>query len=121
MRSIIKMAMSLANRLRELGFTILGKPDGIHGIPVVAFQLDPKRNLEYDEFDLSSELEKRGWLVPAYRMADGAQGTKLLRVVCRVDFTEELCTRLVHDVEQAAMNLGTESRCGRRNSISRLN
>jgi glutamate decarboxylase len=92
--------MYLADALLELGswFLVLGKPGGLHGIPVVAFRLGPGMEISYDEFALSYELEKKGWLVPAYYMAGVALGIKLLTVVCRQDFTHELCKTLVQDI-----------------------
>ena len=41
------------------------------------------------------------WLVPAYYMADGAHDIKLLRVVCRVDFTPRSCDEFVRDLRLA--------------------
>jgi hypothetical protein len=35
------------------------------------------------QFDVSDRLRERGWVVPAYTLAKGNQGTKVLRVVCR--------------------------------------
>lgn len=83
----------------KLGFDILSNADGAHGVPVVAFRLDPKYHNGFDEFLMAHDLEKKGWLVPAYRMADGASHIVLLRVVCRIDFTQFLCERFVESVK----------------------
>ncbi|GAB0137270.1 hypothetical protein EsDP_00005543 [Epichloe bromicola] len=93
--AIVQVAERLTQALRELGFMILSKADGVRGIPIVAFRLKPSRKPKFDEFVLSEKLQRLGWLVPAYHMADGASGIKLLRVVCRVDFTQELCDLFV--------------------------
>lgn len=97
----MRVATRLTHALRELGFMILSKADGVRGIPVVAFRLNPGQRAHFDEFMLSKKLQRLGWLVPAYHMSDGASGIKLLRVVCRVDFTEELCNLFVRDMETA--------------------
>lgn len=96
--AIVQVAERLTQALRDLGFMILSKADGVRGIPIVAFRLKPGRKLKFDEFVLSEKLQRLGWLVPAYHMADGASGIKLLRVVCRVDFTQELCDLFVRQI-----------------------
>ncbi|KAJ5667305.1 Glutamate decarboxylase [Penicillium longicatenatum] len=96
---IMKEASCLEKSLKSMGLWILSKPDGIQGIPVVAFRVGHALSFKFDEFELSAELERRGWLVPAYHMADGASHVTLLRIVCRVDFTCELREQLLRDMK----------------------
>jgi glutamate decarboxylase len=102
-KNIMQVAVDLTHTLRDLGFLILSKA-GYRGIPVVAFRMNPLDGYDFDEFDLASELGKMKWLVPAYHMADGARNIKLLRVVCRVDFTPNLRDEFVRDLI-LAMNI----------------
>eukprot|EP01114_Cavostelium_apophysatum_P022099 TRINITY_DN7887_c0_g1_i2.p1 TRINITY_DN7887_c0_g1~~TRINITY_DN7887_c0_g1_i2.p1 ORF type:complete len:457 (+),score=93.79 TRINITY_DN7887_c0_g1_i2:289-1659(+) len=37
---------------------------GVPSVPVVSFSLEKSRNFHFDEYDLSSELKKFGWIVP---------------------------------------------------------
>ncbi|CAG8956756.1 hypothetical protein HYFRA_00011145 [Hymenoscyphus fraxineus] len=102
---IINVSRHLTAALQDQGFLILSRESGTQGIPLVAFQLDPARKHNFNEFALSDELEKRGWLVPAYHMAEGARHIKLLRVVCRRDFSMALCERFVRDVRGGVRKL----------------
>lgn len=104
-KSITRVALYLSEALRGLGFSILSKPNGIDGIPVVAFKLDLSKHVGFDEFDVSHALERKGWLVPAYHMAEGARQIKLLRAVCRVDFTQDLCKKFLRDCTSAMQEL----------------
>ena len=106
LENIITVATHLTDSLQNLGFLIMSKADGVHGIPVVAFQLNPRHNVGFDEFTLSRQLERKGWLVPAYHMADGATQIVLLRVVCRMDFTRPFCDRFIEDVRSILKELG---------------
>lgn len=110
MTSITRVALYLSEVLLGLGFSILSKPNGVDGIPVVAFRLDPSKPVEFDEFDVSHALERKGWLVPAYHMAEGARQIKLLRAVCRLDFTQDLCKRFIRDCSSALQELRVHGR-----------
>ena len=69
------------------------------GLPVVAFHVDPRIHHDFDELSISSELHKLGWVVPAYSMAASCHKLKLLRVVCRCDFSRSRCDRLIEDMQ----------------------
>ncbi|KAJ5901793.1 glutamate decarboxylase [Penicillium taxi] len=99
LRQIIAVASHLTRSLHNIGFLVLSKADGVHGIPVVAFRLNPKYRIGFDEFGLANMLDKRGWHVPAYNMAEGAANITLLRVVCRMDFTLTHCEHFIADVK----------------------
>ncbi|KAI9883904.1 MAG: hypothetical protein M1823_004318 [Watsoniomyces obsoletus] len=95
----------LAVALKELGFIILSKGDG-HGLPLVAFRLNPEHKHHYDEFAIAHQLRERGWIVPAYTMAPHAQNMKLMRVVVREDFSQSRCDQLIVDIKVASEILG---------------
>ncbi|OHF04595.1 glutamate decarboxylase [Colletotrichum orchidophilum] len=105
LEGIGRVATRLAAHLRALGLLVLSRAPGCGGVPIVAFRLDQTWAPRFDSYALSAELEKRGWLVPAYAMADGAQDITLLRVVCRVDFTPQLCDRFADELRAALRHL----------------
>ena len=104
MTNITDISVFLANRLEELGFLIMSD-SGIKGVPLVAFRLDPEQGYLFDEFALSDQLRQYNWLVPAYNMAADAQGLRLLRIVCRSNFTRSLCDTLLGDIYYALETL----------------
>ena len=83
----------------------LGQRDGVRVIaegadlPVVCFSLtgSPPRSV----FDLSELLRRRGWIVPAYKMAPDAEDVEVLRIVVREGLSRDLAAELVHDIGAA--------------------
>ncbi|KAI8097851.1 glutamate decarboxylase [Gilbertella persicaria] len=99
MGNLTDTADHLSERLLSTGrFEILSETNG-RGLPLVAFRL--KGEQHYDEFDLSTKLRERGWIVPAYTMAPKVEHIKLLRVVIREDFSRSRCEILVKDIVAA--------------------
>ncbi len=98
------MASFLTTGLKRLGFIIMSTI-GVKGVPLVAFRLDPKMGYQFDEFSLAHQLRQCNWLVPAYRMAAQVQDVKLLRIVCRYDFSRSLCDTLLEDIRVALETL----------------
>ncbi|XP_047150128.1 glutamate decarboxylase 5-like [Vigna umbellata] len=68
------------------------------GVPLLAFSL--KDSSQYSVFEISDQLRKFGWIVPAYTMPPDAQHIAVLRVVVREDFSRGLAQRLVSDIEK---------------------
>lgn len=66
------------------------------GVPLVAFSL--KDSTKYTVFDISENLRKFGWIVPAYTMPPNAEHIAVLRVVIREDFSRSLADRLLNDL-----------------------
>ncbi|KAF3431000.1 hypothetical protein FNV43_RR25730 [Rhamnella rubrinervis] len=94
-------AMVLKKGLENTGlFKILSKDIGV---PVVAFSL--KDRTKYTEFQVSEQLRRFGWIVPAYPMPADAQHVALLRVVIREDFSRTLAERLVVDITKVLEEL----------------
>lgn len=104
MSNLIRTADHLSARLEKLGFVIMSETSG-RGLPLVAFRFategepggDAARH--YDEFALAAHLRARGWIVPAYTMAPKTDGLKMLRVVCREDFSRSRADDLISDIE----------------------
>ncbi|KAI9789539.1 MAG: hypothetical protein M1816_005946 [Peltula sp. TS41687] len=104
MMNLRRTADYLTKAMKQLGFLILSKGDG-HGLPLVAFRLDPKGKHHYDEFAIAHQVRRRGWVIPAYTMAPHAETMKLLRVVVREDFSLSRCDQLVTDIKTAIETL----------------
>ena len=100
MMNLTRTSDYLAACLERLGFIIMSKTGG-QGLPLVAFRLDPKKKLHYDEFAVAHHLRERGWVVPAYTMAPHSEKLKLMRVVVREDFSRARCDTLVADIKLA--------------------
>jgi len=95
-------AKYLTEIIEETGrFSILSKDVGV---PVVAFSLKDKR-FEHDEYEISDNLRKFGWIVPAYTMAPDAQHITLLRVVVREDFSRAQAEQLAQNIEMVLQEL----------------
>eukprot|EP00268_Persea_americana_P048011 TRINITY_DN5038_c1_g1_i1.p1 TRINITY_DN5038_c1_g1~~TRINITY_DN5038_c1_g1_i1.p1 ORF type:complete len:489 (+),score=67.23 TRINITY_DN5038_c1_g1_i1:194-1660(+) len=89
-------AMVLKEGLERTGrFNTVSKDNGV---PLVAFSL--KDNSRHNEFEVSDNLRRFGWIVPAYTMPPDAQHVTVLRVVVREDFSRTLAERLVLDIEK---------------------
>lgn len=105
MLNLTRTADYLSSKLKDLGFIIMSQGRG-HGLPLVAFRLDPDREHFYDEFAIAHHLRERGWVVPAYTMAPHSEGLKMMRVVVREDFTLPRADLLVNDIKLALQTLG---------------
>lgn len=100
MMNLTHTADYLTKALESLGFIIMSKTSG-NGLPLVAFRLSPKQELEHDEFALAHALRERGWVVPAYTMAPHSEQLKMMRVVVREDFSRARCDALIGDIALA--------------------
>ncbi|WVZ92566.1 hypothetical protein U9M48_038617 [Paspalum notatum var. saurae] len=76
-------------------FDILSKETGV---PLVAFSL--KDSSKFSVFDISENLRRFGWIVPAYTMPANAEHVAVLRVVIREDFSRSFSERLVGDIQK---------------------
>lgn len=106
MEDCTAVAQGLATALADSGFTIRSPRVPTPGVPLVAFSLgDDKRGQGFDEFDVADVLRERGWVVPAYPLAKGAENITVLRVVCREDFSPGLAATLARHVVDAVAKL----------------
>ena len=95
MNNIMKNAVYLENKLLELGmFDIL---TDTKYLPVVAVRL--KDDSKYTVFDVSEELRKRGWIVPAYTLPPNAEEIAVLRMVVKENFSRDMSEIFVKDIK----------------------
>lgn len=111
---IMNNLSAIKNRLEQgiLGvgaFEMLNKDIGV---PLVAFRLKPRVDENgatvprlYDEYVLSDTLHQKGWILPAYTMAEHATDIKLLRAVIRVDHSMTLISKLLEAIQDAVKQL----------------
>ena len=67
--------------------------------PVFAWILKDGHTENWTLYDLSDRLRMKGWLVPAYPMADDLGDMTLQRIVVRAGLSHDLATRLLSDLK----------------------
>lgn len=105
MSNMHNVAVDLRKKIEDLGHfkTIQNEKS----LPLVTFMLkkgqknDNGSDRSYTEFDIADRLRERGWVVPAYSLAPGAESVRVLRVLCREDFTAQTGTMFVNDLRIA--------------------
>ncbi|KAJ9126001.1 hypothetical protein QFC24_002273 [Naganishia onofrii] len=108
MQSITETSDWLAAELESTGRFVRMNPGGGESLPLVAFRLKEKHH--YDEFAIAARLRSRNWIIPAYKMAPNAGELKLLRIVCRMDFSRSRAAALVRDIEQVCQFLDSQDK-----------
>ncbi len=68
-------------------------------IPVFAWRLRKGYTDKWTLYDLADRLRMKGWLVPAYPMADDLGDMTLQRIVVRLGLSRDLATSLLTDIE----------------------
>ncbi|KAL5995445.1 hypothetical protein ACLOJK_025507 [Asimina triloba] len=104
-KDIMENCMNTAKALRE-GIEKTGRFEIVSkdvGVPLVAFAL--KDSSKHDVFEISENLRRFGWIVPAYTMPADAEHIAVLRVVVREDFSWSLGERLLSDIEKVMKEL----------------
>lgn len=96
------VAVYLADKIMELGkFDILSDRKSV---PLVVFKLkDDVRG--YTVFDIEKILKQDQWVVPAYKLAEDADNTAVLRIVIRESFSQDMAESLVHSIARAIKEL----------------
>ncbi|KAK9115731.1 hypothetical protein Sjap_014678 [Stephania japonica] len=103
MENCIENAKALREGIEKMGrFEIVSKEVGV---PLVACAL--KDSSQHTVFEISENLRRFGWIIPAYTMPADAEHVAVLRVVIREDFTRGLAERLVSDIEKVLKELDT--------------
>lgn len=97
-RDIINAAMTnaryLQQRLLDTGhFELLTESNYL---PVVVVKL--KDDARFSAHDISDNLRKTGWIVPAYSLPPNAEETVVLRMVVKENFSHDLAEKLVFDL-----------------------
>ncbi|MCF7791717.1 MAG: glutamate decarboxylase [Victivallales bacterium] len=101
MNNIMKNAVYLEKKLLELGFFEILTDTKY--LPVVALKL--KDTSKYTVFDISDELRKKGWIVPAYTLPPNADEIAVLRVVVKENFSRDMSEIFVNDIKTALKKL----------------
>ena len=95
-QSSLDVAQYLSGKIAEIGpFELVSRGDTI---PVFAWRLKPDHTANWTLFDLSDRLRMKGWLVPAYPMADNLASMTLQRIVVRAGLSHDLATALLTDI-----------------------
>jgi len=102
MRHTVDNAVHLRQRLVDSGYFVI--MNETQRIPVVALTLD-KRAKNFNEFDVSSKVRERGWVLSAYAMPPDAQEVNSLRVVVRPHLNLTVIDTLANDIIKACQYL----------------
>ena len=93
----LDVAQYLSSAIAEIGpFELVSKGDTI---PVFAWKLKADHTDKWTLYDLSDRLRMKGWLVPAYPMADDLADLTLQRIVVRAGLSRDLADALLRDLE----------------------
>lgn len=92
----LDVAQYLSAAIAEMGpFELMSRGDTI---PVFAWVLKPGHTEHWTLYDLADRLRMKGWLVPAYPMADDLSHLVLQRIVVKVGLSHDLATALLADI-----------------------
>ncbi|HEY3362467.1 MAG TPA: glutamate decarboxylase [Methanosarcina sp.] len=106
MKNILEVSQDLAEKLNKLGrFEMLNRGERL---PIIAFK--QKEETEYSLLQLSHKLKEKGWIVPAYHLPKNAENIEIMRIVIRENFTQDMTSILVDDIEKACQILETETK-----------
>lgn len=93
----LDVAQHLSAKIAEIGpFDLVSKGDTI---PVFAWRLKDGHTKNWSLYDLSDRLRMKGWLVPAYPLADDMADTTVQRIVVRAGLSYDLANALLRDLE----------------------
>lgn len=67
-------------------------------IPVFAWRIKQGYTDNWTLYDLSDRLRMKGWLVPAYPLADGMSDVTVQRIVVRSGLSRDLAAALIKDI-----------------------
>ncbi len=96
MQNMMKNSRYLAEKLRETDkFEIINKQ---RTLPLVAMRL---KDADFTVFQLSDQLRKKGWIVPAYYLPENAQDVAVMRMVIKENFSLDLVETLFEHVMEA--------------------
>lgn len=92
----LDVAQYLSSEIAAIGpFDLVSKGDSI---PVFAWVLRSGHTDKWDLYDLADRLRMKGWLVPAYPMADNLSDLVLQRIVVRVGLSRDMASALLADI-----------------------
>ncbi|MBF4458265.1 MULTISPECIES: glutamate decarboxylase [unclassified Pseudoclavibacter] len=92
----IDVATYLSSEIEKMGpFELVSRGDTI---PVFAWVLKDGHTGNWSLYDLADRLRMKGWLVPAYPMADNMGDVILQRIVVKVGLSRDLASSLLADI-----------------------
>ena len=83
-------------------------------LPVVVVRLNA--DYGFSVFDLSHELKKFGWIIPAYTLPPNIEDIAVLRMVVKENFSHDLAEKLIADIKQAIDYLLLKIKLGKQNT-----
>jgi glutamate decarboxylase len=93
----IDVATYLSSEIEKIGpFELVSRGDTI---PVFAWVLKDGHTDKWTLYDLADRLRMKGWLVPAYPMADDMADVVLQRIVVKVGLSRDLASALLADIK----------------------
>jgi len=93
----IDVATYLSSEIEKIGpFDLMSRGDTI---PVFAWVLKDGYTDKWSLYDLADRLRMKGWLVPAYPMADDMGDVVLQRIVVKVGLSRDLASALLSDIK----------------------
>ncbi|WP_460772635.1 glutamate decarboxylase [Microbacterium sp. GXF7504] len=93
----IDVATYLSSEIEKIGpFELVSRGDTI---PVFAWILKDGYTDKWSLYDLADRLRMKGWLVPAYPMADDLSDMVLQRIVVKVGLSHDLASALLADIK----------------------
>lgn len=93
----IDVATYLSSEIEKIGpFELVSRGDTI---PVFAWILKEGYTDKWSLYDLADRLRMKGWLVPAYPMADDLSDMVLQRIVVKVGLSHDLASALLADIK----------------------
>ncbi|OUC80970.1 glutamate decarboxylase [Gordonia lacunae] len=93
----LDVAQWLSAQIAQIdGLELVSKGDTI---PVFAWKLKAGHTENWTLYDLSDRLRMKGWLVPAYPMADDLADLTVQRIVVRAGLSHDLARALIADIE----------------------
>jgi len=108
MKNILDVSQNLAEKLNRLGrFEMLNRGERL---PIIAFR--QKKETEYSLLQLSHKLKEKGWIVPAYHLPKNVENIEIMRIVVRENFTQDMASILVDDIEKGCQFLEKEAKTG---------
>ncbi|MGE5473733.1 MAG: glutamate decarboxylase, partial [Ignavibacteriales bacterium] len=114
MENILDVSRDLAEKIEKSGrFELLNKGESL---PIIAFK--QKRKTGYSLEQLSHKLRENGWIVPAYYLPKNAEDTEIMRIVVRENFTSDMASILVGDIERACQFLEKGAKFGEKEICS---
>lgn len=92
----LDVAQYLSGAIAEMApFELISKGDTI---PVFAWRMTPGYTDKWTLYDMADRLRLKGWLVPAYPMADNLSHLTLQRIVVKNGLSRDLATALLADI-----------------------